>query len=149
MFKDVYDIISDQEGDTVDLNSQNSKNAFIAKHNDVIFDPLSSDKVLAVFLPGAEAGGVALEDIEGKFNDCLEEDSKYYCFRTIVNVLYNTINVRLAYLSVFPEYVDKYNIDLNSPTVVLFNNKKEIQRYTFEQFKDGLTVSEIISKFNE
>lgn len=145
MFKDVYDIISDQEGDTVDVNSKDSKNAFIDKHNDVVFDPLNSDKVLVAFLPGA----IYEEGIEGKFNDCLEDDSKYYCFREIINVLYNTINVRLAYLSVFPEYANKYKIDKNAPTVVLFKDSKEICRYTFDQFEDGLTVSEIISKFNE
>ena len=145
MFKDVYDIISDQEGNTVDVNSKDSKNAFIAKHNDVVFDPLSSDKVLAAFLPKATYE----ECIEGKFNDCLEDNSKYYCIREIINVLYNTINTRLAYLSVFPEYVKKYNISKTDPTVVLFKGTKEICRFTFDQFEDGLTVSEIISKFNE
>ena len=145
MFKDVYDIISDQEGNTIDVSSKDSKNAFIAKHNDVVFDPLGSDKVLVAFLPKATYE----EGIEGKFNDCLEDDSKYYCIREIINVLYNSINTRLAYLSVFPEYVKKYNISKTDPTVVLFKDTKEICRFTFDQFEDGLTVSEIISKFNE
>lgn len=145
MFKNVYDIISDQEGDTIDVISQESKNAFIAKHNDVLFDPLSTKLVIVVFLPASSYK----KGIEGVFNDCLEDSYEFEYVKQLFYVLYNTINVRLAYLSVFPEYIERYNVSEKEPTVVFFKDTKELCRYNFDQLNNDLTISNIVSKFNE
>lgn len=141
MSNTVTEYPSDEECKKINPSDENSKKEFIKKFSNVFFDSENNKQLqLVVFLsPCSET-----RKISSPINDNLEDSERFSVHIKIIKLLTNIVKLKLAYLSLFNEYRDIYNIKTDIPTYIIFKNGKEVARFESEY----TTVSEIVNKYN-